>query len=107
VQAATVAALEAGLSVCPLGRCHSFARSSAGRSPPTLCTLAFGGECVSRSSTGAKLCVYLLRPAEGSDSAPAMDALKKLVDLLEQYYHPSNTGRCGAPPALQCPGIET
>ena len=29
-----------------------------------------------------------------------LDDLERLADLLEQYFHPSNTGSCA--PALSC-----
>ena len=31
---------------------------------------------------------------------PVLDDLERLADLLEQYFHPSNTGSCA--PALSC-----
>ena len=53
-----------------------------------------------RSYTSPKLIVYLLsRPttsqlAGSAGCDPALQGLEHLADLLEQYYHPSNTGSC-------------
>ena len=53
-----------------------------------------------RSYTSPKLIVYLLsRPAASQLAGsvgcdPALQGLEHLADLLEQYYHPSNTGSC-------------
>ncbi|KAK9818405.1 hypothetical protein WJX72_012161 [[Myrmecia] bisecta] len=60
-----------------------YVRGSSG-----IVTALFVSELTAEAKTSAKLIAYLL----GRDPA-AFGQLQKLVDLLEQYYHPSNTGR--------------
>lgn len=64
---------------------------------PGLCQLLFHAEQKSRSSCIAKATVYLLGRAgsqgEGQLDDPVLGHLRALVTLMEQYYHPSNSGR--------------
>ncbi|KAL4431419.1 hypothetical protein ABPG75_006675 [Micractinium tetrahymenae] len=64
---------------------------------PGLCQLLFHAEQKSRSSCIAKATIYLLgrggRTAEGQLEDPVLGQLRALVTLMEQYYHPSNSGR--------------
>ena len=43
---------------------------------------------------------FLRDTAPRSAEDPVLDDLERLADLLEQYFHPSNTGSCA--PALGC-----
>ena len=77
--------------------------------------MLFAGEARdSRSEAmGPLLIVSLLgrvpgqAPAAAAGGAPdqapgdeVLARLQRLVNLLESYFHPSNTGQCASPPAL-------
>ncbi|KAI3424360.1 hypothetical protein D9Q98_009913 [Chlorella vulgaris] len=65
---------------------------------PGLCQLLFNAELKSRSSCIAKATIYLL--GRGGGGSPQQDPvwphLEGVANLLEQYYHPSNSGRWSA-----------
>lgn len=68
------------------------------RSPPYKAVMLFMGQASHESSSAALLLVHLVkacpeRPATLASAAAAMAGLEAFMNLLEQYYHPSNYGR--------------
>ena len=65
---------------------------STGRHAPDIIQHLMAKEAPSAYKRSAKLAVYLLGQGGASQSGSALSHLQRLVDLLEQYFHPSNGG---------------
>ncbi|KAK9865395.1 hypothetical protein WJX84_009143, partial [Apatococcus fuscideae] len=64
----------------------------AGRQAPDILEHLFAKEAPSAYKRSAKLAVYLLGQGQQDGSGTALAHVERLIDLLEQYYHPSNGG---------------
>lgn len=64
----------------------------AGRHAPDIIQHLMTKEAPSAYKRAAKLAVYLLGQGGEGQSGSALTHLQRLIDLLEQYFHPSNGG---------------
>ncbi len=64
----------------------------AGRQAPDIMEHTMSKEAPSAYKRAAKLAVYLLGQGSNDSQDAALSHLQRLVDLLEQYFHPSNGG---------------